>query len=169
MGSLEPQDMSYFDAAPVRSTASIECPAPVSAVFSVLADHRRWPGWIGMGVSAIEPTSEPESGVGSTRTLIIGRAALRVQERFIAWEEPTVWAFTGTECQPKVFQRLVEGFWLKPTGHDHSRITYRMGCELPTLLRPMAGLVGPMWTRAIKGALPRLSAEAVRRHQAAIA
>jgi hypothetical protein len=167
MASLEPQDMSYFDTAPMKCTVSIESPAPVQAVFAVLADHRRWPDWSGMGVTAVEPTSQPESGVGATRTLITGRGALRVQERFIAWEEPAVWAFTGTDCRPKIFQKLVEGFWLEPGDNDHSRITYRMGCEMPMLLNPMSGVMGAMWTQAFERALPNLSAEAVRRHQAA--
>ncbi len=164
MGALEPQDMSYFDAAPVRSTASTECSAPAEVVFGVLADHRRWPDWIGMGVRAIEPTSQPESGIGSTRTLTIGRGALQVQEKFIAWEEPSIWAFTAVGCRPRVFRKLVEGFWLEPLGDDRSFITYRMGCELTPLLKPTSRLFGSTWTRAIKIALPNLNAAAVQRH-----
>ena len=165
MGNLEPQEMSYFDSAPVKSTASIECPAPAEVVFAVLADHRRWPQWIGMGVSAIEPTSQPESGVGSTRTLLFGPGALKVQEKFIVWDEPS-WAFTGIDCRPTLFRRLVEGFWLEGIGASRTRITYRMGCELPALMKPLSGAIGPIWTRAIKGALPKLSAAAVKRAQA---
>ncbi|MFJ4651014.1 SRPBCC family protein [Nocardia sp. NPDC088792] len=165
MGSLEPQDMSYFDVAPVKSTASIECPVPARVVFAVLADHRRWPEWIGMGVSAAEPTSQPESGVGSTRTLVIARGALRVREWFIAWEEPAVWAFTGIDCRPRVFAKLVEGFGLESLGEGSCRITYRMGCELPLLLKPMSPFFGRIWTRAIVGALPNLVSAAVRRQQ----
>lgn len=164
MGSLEQQDMQFFDTAPVQSTASLESPAPPSAVFAVLADHRRWPEWIGMGVSTIEPTSQPEYGVDSTRTLTFVRGALRVQERFIAWDDPTIWAFTGVDCRPKVFLKLVEGFWLEPLNEGRTRITYKMGCELPALMKPISGAFGAVWTRAITGALPNLSAEAMRRH-----
>jgi hypothetical protein len=41
-GCLEPQDMSYFETAPITSTASAQCLAPAQVVFDVLADHRRF-------------------------------------------------------------------------------------------------------------------------------
>jgi hypothetical protein len=166
MGALEPQGMAYFEVAPIQSTASIECPTPARTVFRVLADHRRWPEWFGMGISAVQPTSELESGIGSTRTLTIGRGALRVQETFIAWEEPTLWAFTAVDCRPRVFRSLVEGFWLEAMDESRTRITYRMGCELPALMSPTSGVFARVWTRTINKALPNLTAETIRRHTA---
>lgn len=165
MGSLLPQDLSYFDSAPIKSTGSIDCVAPVEVVFAVLADHRTWPSWVGMGVTAAEPTSKFEKGIGSTRRLVVGWGAMRVEERFIAWNEPTVWAFTAISCRPKVFRKLVEGFWLESRSDGGSAITYRMGCEVSALLMPGRGAFDSAWTRAIKRTLPKLSAEAIRRHQ----
>jgi hypothetical protein len=162
VGKLQPQELSFADTAPFRADASTLCPAPASAAFGVLKDHRRWPEWIGAGVTSVEPTSDPDYGVGSTRTVTFFHFA-EVEERFVGWDEPTLFAFTGTSFRPKIFAKLVERFQIEPVDDLHCRITYRMGADFPPLLRPFAGIVIRFFARAAQPTLERVSQEAVKR------
>jgi Polyketide cyclase / dehydrase and lipid transport. len=162
MGKLEPRDLSFADTAPFKADASAVLPAPASAVFDVLRDHRRWPDWVGSGVTSVEPTSDPDDGVGSTRTVTFWRFA-KVEERFIGWEEPTLWAFTGTSFRPRIFSKLVERFVVEPIDDQSCRISYRMGADFPPLLRPLAPLIIRRFSRAAGSPLERMGQEAVKR------
>ncbi|MFF4369475.1 SRPBCC family protein [Streptomyces sp. NPDC001594] len=162
MAKLEPQDLSFAESAPFRADASITCPTSARAVFDVLKDHRRWVDWVGTGVTSVEPTSTPEEGVGSTRTLTFLHVA-KVEERFIAWEEPTLWAFTGTSFRPGILSKLVDRFQIEPLDGENCRITYRMGADFPPLLRPFARILIRQFARAANTALKRVRSEAIRR------
>ena len=109
-------------------------------VWQVLVDHRGWPSWFGPSLVSCEPTSTPEHGVGSTRTVRL-RGGASVDERFIAWDEPELWAFTGTSMKPAGFRELVERVVLAPIGHDRTRITYTMALTPSPAIRPLAPLL----------------------------
>ena len=151
---MEPQSVGFADSAPVSTSVSLRVPASADAVFAVLADHRGWPDWVRSGVTAVEPTSVPETGVGATRTVTF-RVGATIEERFVAWDEPTAWAFTGTAASPGVFTKLVERFELRPDG-DHCEVTYTFGAELAAPLRPFARpfAAGVRW--GARGILRRL-------------
>jgi hypothetical protein len=161
MGALAPQGLEFAKLAPFKADASIVCRAPATAVFDVLRDHRRWPEWVGSGVTEVEPTSDPEFGVGCTRTVRFGRFAY-VTERFIGWDEPTLWAFTATSFQPRFFSKLVERFEIEPIDAHSSRITYRMGADFPAALRPFGRLIIRFISRGVRPLLHRLSQEAAK-------
>lgn len=162
VGALEPQDLSFVDNAPFHAEATIVCPTPATAVFAVLADHRRWPEWIGGGVTAVVPTSDPEGGLGATRIVrLLGLA--RIEETFIGWSEPTLWAFTATRFRPRIFSKLVERFVLEPAGDQRCHVTYRMAADFPPLLRPVGGIVVSSFGSVARTALGRLIGQALER------
>lgn len=158
---MEPQTVEFAHSAPVSTSVSLRVPASADAVFAVLADHRGWPAWVRSGVVAVVPTSAEESGVGSTRTVRF-RGGGEIEERFVVWDAPTSWAFTGTASTPGVFTKLVERFDLQPDG-DHCDVRYTFGAELARPLRPVGGAfaVGVRWGG--RGILRRLAREVVGR------
>jgi hypothetical protein len=163
MGKLKPQDLSFADTAPFTGGASAVMPVPASAVFTVLKDHQHWPDWVGAGVTSVEPTSDPDYGVGSTRKVTFMRLA-KVEELFVGWEEPTLWAFTGTSFRPKIFTKLVERFVVEPVGEQSARVTYSVGADFPWLLRPIGRFLIGRLGRAAEPALKRMGQEAAKRH-----
>ena len=166
MAKLQPQDLTFADTATLRIDARFDSPAPPSAVFAVLADHRGAIEWIGSGVSKIQPTSTPEEGVGATRTVWFFGGLGRLDETFIAWDEPTVWSFTGTAFRPGVFTKFVERVSLEPSGGDGCRITYRLALETRPAIRPLDGIIRRVLAWQPPRVLASLSSAASRRHPA---
>ena len=162
MGALQPQGLEFAEAAPFTADASIVCPVPAAALFAVLRDHRRWPEWVGAGVTQVTPTSDPDYGVGSTRTVTFGRFA-EVKERFVGWEEPTLWAFTALSFRPGVFSKLVERFAIEPLDQNSCRISYRMAADFRMPFRMLARPFMRCVAVSVKRILKRLRREAVRR------
>lgn len=156
---LVEQDLAFVDLAPGLAQASIEVGATREQVWAVLVDHRRWPDWFGPSLLACEPTSEAEAGVGSTRRVRLKGGAV-VAERFIAWDEPSLWSFTGTGARPKVFSSLVERATLDELPGGRTRVTYTMAFALPGALGRLAPLVAKAITRNLAGALAGLARRA---------
>lgn len=153
---MDEEDLSFIDRAPTVAEATIEVPASPEEIWPVLADHRRWPEWFGGALEHCEPTSAAESGVGSTRMIRLRGGAL-LTERFIAWDEPSVWAFTGIAGRPKVFEALVERIALEPLAPGRTQVTYTMAFRPSRLLRPVAPLVVRGIERSLGGALRGLA------------
>ena len=160
MASLEPQELGFAETAPVIAEAVGVIDGTREEVWAVIADHRSWPRWFG-GVKTCEPTSDPDHGVGSTRRVTLD-GGLAVDERFIAWDEPELWAFTGVEAPP-VFSALVERVTLKELGPRLTEVTYRMA------IRPGRGMGIPVKLargtiqKRIHAALRNLNGEVVSR------
>ena len=111
MARYTPRTIDFADTAPVRFEASEVVTSSPAEVWDVLCDHARWPEWMG-SLKRVTPMSEPASGVGSTREVVLS-GGLAFQEEFIAWDEPERWAFTGVEGPP-VAVGLVERVTLEP-------------------------------------------------------
>lgn len=126
MADYIPRELGFAETAPVIIEASEVVAASRAEVWAVLSDHERWPEWMG-SLRRVRPTSEPASGVGSTREVVLS-GGLTFQERFIAWDEPSVWAFTGLEGPP-VARGLVERVTLEEIDAARTRVTYRMAVE----------------------------------------
>ncbi len=153
------QDLTFVDRAPVRASATAIVEEVPERVWAVLADHRRWPEWFGSSLVSCRPTSVAEEGVGSTRTVaLLGGAT--VAERFIAWEKPSLWAFTATEIHPRAFTALVERADLVALPGGRTRITYTMAFAPAPALRPVVGLLRVGIERSLAGALRGLAARA---------
>lgn len=160
---LTEQDLSYVDRSPARAEATVDVDAPPAAVWAVLVDHRQWPDWFGPALVSCEPTSVEEEGVGATRVVRL-RGGAAIAERFIAWDEDELWAFTGTAAKPKMFAALVEQAHLEPLPGDRTRITYTMAFEPNGLLR----LGGPLLSRGISRSLKSALKNLARRAEGAV-
>lgn len=154
--ALTEQDLSYVGRSPARAEATVDVDAPPMAVWAVLVDHRRWPEWFGPALVSCEPTSAKEAGIGAARVVRL-RGGAAIAERFIAWDEGELWAFTGTAAKPKAFAALVEQARLEVLPGDRTRITYTMAFKPNGLLRVAAPLLSPIISRSLKSALKNLA------------
>lgn len=165
MATLIPQGPAFAETAPVRAEGAAVVAATPAEVWAVLLDYPAWPRWF-RGVRSCRPTSDPATGVGSTREVVLV-GGTRFQERFILWEEAAVWAFTATEMKPGGFRSLVERVTIEARGPSWTQVTYRMALDPSTLLRPVAPLLARAIGRNLTKAMEALGREAQdRRSQA---
>jgi len=111
MAKTEPQQIGFADSAPFQVSYTQELPpipTPVDAVFEVFKDNRGGVKWLGWFVTSVEPTSDPEHGVGSTREVTFLYGLGKLKERYIGWEDQKLWPFTATSFRPGVFSKFVE-------------------------------------------------------------
>lgn len=161
MVAYVPQDLGFADVAPVRIEGEVVADVDPAAVWAVLADHRRWVQWWGDPIVRVEPTSDPESGVGSTR-LVVLKPNIGFDERFIAWEPSSLWAFTVVDG-PRGFRSVVERCTVHVEGPGRTRVTYRMALEPKRPMVPVVPLLRRALGKALQDAVGRLVEEAVRR------
>jgi uncharacterized protein YndB with AHSA1/START domain len=161
MVAYVPQDLDFADAAPVRVEGETVADVDPAAVWDVLADHRRWTEWWGDPIIRVEPTSEVESGVGSTRVVVL-KPNIEFDERFIAWEPDVLWAFTVVDG-PRGIRSVVERCTIHVEGPGRTRVTYRMAIDPKPALGPVLPLLRRGLRRSLDGAVERLVAEARRR------
>ena len=126
MATLQPQELDFAETAPFIAEAPVVVSGTPAEVWAVLLDYPAWPRWF-KGVKTCEPTSDPATGVGSTRTVTL-QAGGRVDERFIAWEDEQLWAFTGLTA-PGLLSALVERVTLRPVDAGRTEVTYRMAAR----------------------------------------
>ena len=162
MASLSPREIDFADAAPVRIDGSATLDATPAEVWAVLLDYEAWPRWF-RGLHTCRATSEPATGVGSTRTVTLAKGRSVVEERFIAWEDERLWAFTATSMSPAMFRSLVERVTIDPVDESSTTVTYRMALDPKPVLRPMVPLLKAGVSRNLSAALVGLGREVVRR------
>lgn len=160
MAALIPEDLDFAERASVVIERSRVVDGTVDEVWAVLVDHERWPRWF-PALKSCTATSDPPSGVGSTRTVALA-GGLSVDERFIAWDEPSVWAFTGV-AGPPIWERLVERVTLEPVGEAQARIVYRMAIGPKRGLGLLTKAMGAGTRKALGQALENLDDELARR------
>lgn len=163
MADYTPQPIEFADTAPFWVEGSAVAEATPEQVWLVLIDYPSWPSWFGGGVTSVRSTSDPSTGVGSTREVILGPGRrVRFDERFIAWEEGERWAFTGV-TGPGVVSSLVERCVIEATSPMHTRVTYRMAFEPKPAIKPLLPLARPAVRRALTRAMTGLAKEAQAR------
>lgn len=162
MASLSPREIDFADAAPVRIDGSATLDATPAEVWAVLLDYEAWPRWF-RGLHTCRATSEPATGVGSTRTVTLAKGRSVVEERFIAWEDERLWAFTATSMSPAMFRSLVERVTIEPVDAGRTTVTYRMAFEPKPALRPVLPLLRAGVGRNLSAAVVELGREVVRR------
>ena len=92
MATYVEQDLAWADRAPlvVESTAAVA--GTPQEVWDAILDYPRWAEWFPR-IARCRSTSDPAYGLGSTRDVTLKGGGGTVSERFIAWDEPEVWAF----------------------------------------------------------------------------
>jgi uncharacterized protein YndB with AHSA1/START domain len=163
MATIAPQTIDFADTAPVWVEGTAVAEATPEQVWQVLVDYPSWPSWFGGGVTSVKATSDPATGVGSTREVLLGKGKpLRFHERFIAWDEGKRWSFTAIEG-PGVIAGLVERCLIEPISPTRTRVTYRMAFAPKAALKPFVPVLKPGIRRALTKGMEGLAAEAQAR------
>jgi uncharacterized protein YndB with AHSA1/START domain len=153
------RDLSYLEDAPVVVVAERIIAAAPHEVWEVICDHEAWPRWFA-AVRTCRATSDPPSGVGSTREVGLG-AGVVLRERFLAWDQPERWAFTVTHG-PRVLRSVVEEITLRPVDAG-TEVTYRMALGPAAPLVPLVRSAKRAIARNLLAALAALEDEVGRR------
>ena len=163
MATLTPQTIEFADTAPAQAEGSAVVVGTPAEVWAVLVDYPRWTEWFGGPVSKVRSTSDPVTGVGSTREVTLGRGkGLRFAERFIAWEPDALWAFTAYEA-PGGLEGLVERCTIEPISDTRTRVTYRMAFAPKPVVKPLVPLLRSRISKALTKGMEGLAREVVAR------
>jgi len=129
---LPPQDLGFFEAAPLRISESATIAAPPLRVFAAFADVSSWPKWFPLMHSARWVSDEIER-VGAEREVKLYGLGNYV-ERFLAWEPGERFAFTMTESSSPLAAALGEDFRMSPVRDGAAtRLAWTLAAE-PTLI-----------------------------------
>jgi hypothetical protein len=153
MATYTPEDLAFAEAAPVIAEAVGSVAGTPQEIWDTIADYPKWTQWMG-SLKSCQATSDPATGVGSTRQVVLN-GGLTFQERFIAWDEPHVWAFTGIEGPP-IFERLVERITIDEVSPGRSQVVYRMAIAPRRGLSPLVKLARRGIERNLRQSLGRL-------------
>ena len=137
MATYVPQTIEFADTAPLIAESSAVVDGTRDEVWAAIVDYPAWTTWM-KSVKGCRSTSDPATGVGSTRVVTLG-GGLSFDEEFIVWDEPGVWAFTGI-AGPPIFRSLVERVTLVEVDPQRTEVTYRMAMEARRGLAPMVKL-----------------------------
>jgi carbon monoxide dehydrogenase subunit G len=159
MGTMEPKDLDFAETAPVIAERAAVISGTPAQVWAAILDYPGWADWF-PGVKRCRSTSDPATGVGSTRSVGLG-AKVVVDERFIGWEEPTLWAFTALSGPPG-FASLVERVRLREVDGARTEVTYRMAIGPRPALVPLFKALRPVIEKNLAKALSNLDGVVAR-------
>lgn len=144
MSTGDPVGDGFFASAPVRYREVFAIARPAADVWAELVSDEPL-GWC--RELSLAWTSPRPFGVGTTREArVLG--ALKVQERFFAWEEGRRQAFEVTAANVPVFRRLAEDFLVEPAGSGRCTLTWSVGLE-PTALGRAGGPLNALLFRRL--------------------
>lgn len=159
MPRLEPADLDFATSAPRSVTVEQTIAAPVARVWEVVTDNPGWVDWYPTMTEAVD-TSDPTTGVGSTRRVKVG--GLVAEERFIAWEPEQLWAFTIEKTNLPTAKRFLEQLEFEADG-DTTTVRYTGAYEPLWFTKPIAGFVDKQlrtaWTAGLAGLAAQCSGE----------
>lgn len=132
MRDLPPVDLEWIARAPQIVTVTAHFTAAPGRVFGAFADAATWPRWFPLMRSATyrEPIG---GGLGRERDVALLTLG-RFRERFIAWDDPTRYAFTAVATTSPMLARFGEDYRLTPDGSG-TRLHWTMGAELRGVAR----------------------------------
>jgi hypothetical protein len=121
-----PTDETFVDTAPHRFAETFEIAQPAEAVWAALTgdDALHWC----RALTKLTWTSPRPFGVGTTRTVrVVG--LIRIDERFVVWEEGRRKSFVGVQCNLPLIKRVAEDYLVEPAGEGRCRFTWKAGLE----------------------------------------
>ncbi len=148
MPDLIPVDAAFANSAPQRIEVERRIAATTVEVWKVIVDNSTWTDWFD-GMTSCEPTSDPDSGVGSSRRVKVG--PMQLEEQFITWDEASCWAFTVTKTSIPFAKRMLEQIELTSVGTADQPATkvHYVGAIEP---HPLTKLIFPVIARQLKAA-----------------
>ncbi len=139
-------DAAFANGAPRRIEVEHRIAATTAEVWKVIVDNSTWTSWFD-GMSSCEPTSDPDSGVGSSRRVKVG--PMQLEEQFITWDEESCWAFTVSKTSIPFAKRMLEQIELASVGTAEQPATkiHYVGAIEP---HPLTKLIFPVIARQLK-------------------
>ena len=134
MPSLTPRDPDFIKTASELIVTEVTVSATPEEVWAVLANNERWPEWFPAAKSC-RTTSDQVEGVGSTRWIHFD--LFKVNERFVGWDPPNRWAFTILDANLPGIVSVVEEAVIVSINDQQSRVTYTLGADLASYMRPV--------------------------------
>lgn len=151
MPNLNLVDTSFANSAPRKVVVEQRIDTSTGPIWAALVDHPGWTQWY-PGMKKCRGTSDPASGVGSTRTVSVG--GLVADEEFVAWEPETLWAFSIVKTNLPMAKRFLEQLELIP-GEGSTLVRYTGAFEPVFITRPIASLIEKQvsagWTEGLGG------------------
>ena len=156
MKTLERKDLDWIERAPVSFSGSVTTTASPQAVFTILADHERWPDWFPL-LKKEEVLGPRREGVGIRRVATFPGA--KIEELFIAWDPGQRLAFIATAVSPGIVRALLDDCRIEPA-HSGSRVTYTTYLDPVSVFRPLLGLMKGAMGKQLDKAMLALAARA---------
>ena len=144
-----PTDESFLISAPKRYVETFPISRPASEVWADLtADNAlHFCRALGDGVTW---TSPRPFGVGTTRRAEVLKGLIRLDERFIVWEEGRRKTFVGVEANLPLIKRIAEDYVVEPDGDGACRFTWTIAVEPTPAGRPGAPLNAAIFASIFK-------------------
>lgn len=135
----------YLQGVPTTLSQSLSVPA--SVVWNAMLDGPAWTEWLPL--DSVEWTSPKPFGVGTTRTVYLGKDV--IEEEFFGWEDGKRMAFRFN-ASPFPLSAAVEDYRLKDTSN---------GCELlwtfkVSAIFPISWILQAKIKSTLKNGLPKL-------------
>lgn len=146
--AIEVQTSEWIARAPLRAEHSFDVQAPPESVFSVLTDALSWPVWY-PGVRSVRLV-EGGGGEGSLRSVWFHGA--RIDERVVAYEEPSRIVLAGVSSNVPGLRSMVSDWRIVPLGARCSCLTLTVGLECSGALRLFSWLIRPALRHVTRGA-----------------
>ena len=162
MATLTPRDTDFVESASTQVTTIVEVKATPNEVWAVLTDNERWPEWF-PAAKACRTTSESPEGVGATRWMHFD--LFKVNERFVAWEPPTRWAFTILDANLPGIVTVVEQAVIEPVSDVSTRVTYVLAADVAPYMRPVVPFLKWRLGKLFAQGLPGIEQQAAKLRQ----
>lgn len=152
MRTLEPVDLDFFATAPFRVSETLHLRAAPEVVFGAFADAPMWTRWWPLMHEA--RWTKGTGALGDER-LVSLRLLGRFEERFIAWEPGTHFAFSMIGTTSPLVKRMGEDYRLSPDGKG-TRLDWTMAAQPTALGRASTLITRLISKRMIRRGIPKL-------------
>lgn len=154
MPALIPQDVDFVTGARTVVRVEQDVKATPAEVWAVISDNEGWPDWS----PAAKACTTTSGGTALDSTRWIHFDLFKVNERFVAWDEPHHWAFTILDMNLPGVVAAVEEARIEPIDDETSTITYRVAAETKAFMKPASSLLRRRLTSLFRAGLGNVQA-----------